>query len=150
LGDFLESDPKQCYDVILLIDVLEHLENPFSMLRGILTRANLFVFHIPLNLHALGALRNSSLKRARNLTSHLHYWNKDLALAMLEGCGLEIINWEYIASAVEIPTRLWARKLMRHPRRLLFFLAPQLTFRLLGGYFLMVLAQARKDHQPHD
>lgn len=133
LGDFLESDPHECYDIILLIDVLEHLENPFAMLRGVRRRARWFVFHIPVELQAIGALRGSPFMLARNTVGHLHFWNKDLALALLEDCGMEVIDWEYTATAVELPTSLLTRRLMAWPRRLLSLVAPHLAARFLGG-----------------
>jgi SAM-dependent methyltransferase len=140
LADFLESHPEEHCDILLLIDVLEHLENPLEFLRLILPRAGCFIFHIPLDLHAQGALRGTPLVLARQRTGHLHYWNKDLALAILQECGLGIRHWEYTAGTVDLPTDLWRRRLARFPRQLLFALTPDLAVRLLGGYSLLVLA----------
>jgi len=143
LADFLESSPEEHYDILLLIDVLEHLENPLEFLRRSLPRARWFIFHIPLDLHAQGAIRSTPLGLARQRTGHLHYWNKDLALAMLQECGLGIRHWEYTAGTVDLPTYSWRRRLARYPRQLLFALAPDLAVRLLGGFSLLVLAAPR-------
>jgi hypothetical protein len=124
----------------MLIDVIEHLENPLEFLRRSLPRASWFIFHIPLDLHAQGAIRSTPIVSARQRTGHLHYWNKDLALAMLQECGLGIRHWEYTSGTVDLPTDLWRRRLARYPRQLLFALAPDLAVRLLGGYSLLVLA----------
>ena len=104
LADFLESPLEEHYDILLLIDVLEQLENPLEFLRRILPRARWFIFHIPLDLHAQGALRSTPLVLARQRTGHLHYWNKDLALAIPQECGLSIRHWEYTAGTVDLPT----------------------------------------------
>jgi SAM-dependent methyltransferase len=143
LGDFLSSETNDYYDVLLMIDVIEHLENPFDFLRRILRRANWFILHIPLDLHAQGAIRNSGLLRAHHQTGHLHFWNKDLVLSLLQECGLEVIRYEYTAGAVELNTALFWRKIARWPRRLFFYLAPDWTARILGGYSLLVLAKAK-------
>ncbi len=142
LADFSESPAAEHYDVLLLLDVLEHLENPLEFLRQALARADWFILHIPLDLHAQGALRSTPLVAARERTGHLHYWNRDLALAMLAECGLQVKHWEYTAGAVDLPTASWRRRLARYPRRALFALAPDLAVRLLGGYSLLVLAYA--------
>lgn len=139
-GDFCESN--DCYDLLLLMDVLEHVENPFDFLRQISRRSQFLIFHIPLELHAQGALRNLPVIRQRQNVGHLHFWNKDLALLNLQTCGLEIIYWEYTAGAVDQTTDLWSRKLARWPRRILFAAAPDLAVRTLGGFSLLVLATA--------
>jgi SAM-dependent methyltransferase len=141
VGDFLESKDAAFYDVLLLVDVLEHLENPFDFLRRISSRAEWFVFYVPLDLQAQGAVRNQPLVRARQREGHLHVWNKDLVLLMLQECGLEILSWEYAASSVELPTNLWARKIASWPRKFCFSLLPDLTARTLGGFSLLVLAK---------
>jgi SAM-dependent methyltransferase len=139
-GDFCESN--DCYDLLLVMDVLEHVENPFAFLRQISRRAPFLIFHIPLELHAQGAFRNLPVIQQRQNVGHLHFWNKDLALLNLQACGLEIIHWEYTAGAVDQPTRLWSRKLARWPRRFFFGAAPDLAVRLMGGFSLLVLATA--------
>lgn len=141
LGDFLKSGANDFYDVLLLIDVIEHLENPFEFLRRALHRANWFVLHIPIDIHASAALRSSPLLRARHKTGHLHYWSKDLALSILSDCGLQTLHWEYTAGTVELPTTLRFRQLARWPRKLFFSFAPDLAVRALGGYSLLVLAK---------
>lgn len=150
MGDFLSREANGPYDLLLLIDVLEHMENPFDFLRRVASRANWLVLHIPLDLHAQGALRNSPLLRAYHQTGHLHYWNKDLALAFLREVGLEVIQWEYSAGAIELPATWVGQKLARWPRRFFFALAPDLAVRTLGGYSLLVLAKANKEMLTQD
>lgn len=143
LADFPVPGKSEFFEVLLIIDVLEHLENPFEFLRQALSQARWFVFHIPLDLHAQGAIRTSTLLRAHHQTGHLHYWNKDLALTLLGECGLKVIHWEYTAGSVELPTASRARRLASWPRRWLYALAPDLAVRLLGGYSLLALASVR-------
>ncbi len=145
LADFVGSPAEEHYDVLLLIDVLEHLENPLEFLRRVLPRARWFILHIPLDLHAQGAIRSTPVMLARQRTGHLHYWNKDLALLMLKECGLQVRHWEYTAGAVDLPSASGRRRLARFLRRFVFALAPDLAARLLGGYSLLVLAAAPPD-----
>ena len=124
----------------MLIDVIEHLQHPLEFLRRSLPRASWFILHIPLDLHAQGAIRSTPIVSARQRTGHLHYWNKDLALAMLRECGFGIRHWEYTSGTVDLPTDLWRRGglVSVEPS---FALAPDSpAVRLLGGYSLLVLA----------
>jgi len=147
LGDFLAMESDVCYDLLLMMDLLEHLENPFDFLRRVLSRANWFVLHIPLDLHVQGVIRNTPLLRAHHQTGHLHYWNKDLAFMMLKECGLEVIEWEYTAGAIELPAPSRWREIARWPRRFFFAIAPDWTARTLGGFSLLVLAKASVSYQ---
>jgi 2-polyprenyl-3-methyl-5-hydroxy-6-metoxy-1,4-benzoquinol methylase len=147
-ADFCETQRTDSYDLLLLMDVLEHLENPFDFLRLISHRGRHIILHIPLELHAQGAWRNTPIIKQRQNVGHLHFWNKDLALMNLEACGLEVMHWEYTAVAVEQPTQLWTRKLARLPRRLLFAVAPDLAVRSLGGFSLLVLARVTPALKP--
>lgn len=141
LGDFLESEANDIYDILLLIDLIEHLENPFNFLRRVLGRAKWIVLHIPLELDAQKAIRHASLLKSRQQFGHLHNWNKDLALMMLRECGLEVIYWEYTGGTVELPTPLLRTKLARWPRKIFFAISSDLAVRILGGYSLLVLAK---------
>jgi SAM-dependent methyltransferase len=142
LGDFLTFEPRSVYEVLLLIDVIEHLENPFDFLRQASSRAKWFILHIPLDLHVSAAFRNSPLLKARNQFGHLHYWNKDLSLQMLKECGLTIIDWEYTRGTIELQQKSLQRDVANIVRRLLFPIAPDVAVRILGGFSLLVLAKS--------
>src|SRR6266513_3158583 len=48
LGDFFEASHERRYDLILLLDVLEHLADPMGFLTRLRPRAEHFILHIPL------------------------------------------------------------------------------------------------------
>ena len=141
LADFLQEPEDSRYDILIMVDVIEHLENPFYFLKQVLRRANWFILLIPLELHALGAIRNTPFIRARQKLGHLHFWNKDLTLMMLQDCGMNVIAWEYALSSIELVSPTLARSLARWPRKFFFSLAPNWTARTLGGFSLLVLAR---------
>ena len=141
VGDFLESDlPVQ--DVLLALDVLEHLQDPFTFLSRLKGRANHYVFHFPLDLSALSVLRESPLLHVRNKVGHVHYYTRRLALALLMDCGYQIIDARYTGAAFTAPKRSWKTLLAQLPRRAAFGLNHDWGARLLGGETLMVLARA--------
>lgn len=140
LGDFLMADDES-YDVVLLLDVLEHLANPFEFLMRVRCRANHFVFHIPLDLSAMNVLRESPLLHVREKVGHLHYFTRRLALSLLRECGYEVVSEQYTGAAFRAPQRGWRTKLAALPRRLVSLLNRDFSALLLGGETLIVCAR---------
>jgi cyclopropane fatty-acyl-phospholipid synthase-like methyltransferase len=142
---FVLEDPLEgrdrAFDVVLVIDVLEHVEDYLGFLRRVRTKGTRTLFHIPLELSVQTVLRASPLSRSRSLVGHLHYFTKETALATLEDAGYEVMDWAYTGGAVDLPSRDWKTGLAKLPRRLLFSLHEDLAARLLGGYSVLVLTR---------
>ena len=130
------------YDVAVMCDVFEHVEDYLGFLRLARRVARYHVFHIPLDMSAFAVMRERSILRARSQLGHLHYFSKASALATLEDAGYSVRAVRYTASSVELPAPTLARRLASWPRRLGRALAPNLAARLLGGFSLLVLAAA--------
>jgi hypothetical protein len=139
-ADFLTLNQEQ-YDCILLLDVIEHLTNPFAFLEAIRVRAKFFVFHFPLDLSASSVLRESPLLTQRKTVGHIHYFTKELALALLRESGLDVMHWRYTNASLSGPSRTLKTRLASLPRRLAYAINKDLGVRLLGGETLMVLAK---------
>jgi SAM-dependent methyltransferase len=139
--DFLNS--KMTADLLLLIDVFEHVEDYMGFLRRLRGRSRWFVFHIPLDLHVQGLLRNRQIS-AREIVGHLHYFSQATALATLRDCGFNIVDSFLTDVAFEAnkSTRALRTRLLNPVRRLAAAISPEKTALLLGGYSLMVLARA--------
>ena len=134
------------FDMILVLDVLEHLEDYFSFLRGINSKGQYKIFHIPLDLSVQTILRSNALIKRRELHAHIHYFTKEIALQVLKDVGYEVLDFCYTTPAIDLPVEGTGneirRKLMRLPRKLLFSLNADLAAHTLGGWSLIVLAQA--------
>jgi len=139
VGDFVQMNSSG-YDILLSLDVLEHVENPFEFLRGIKRRAKYYIFHFPLDLSALSVLRESPLLLSRNKVGHIHYFTKNLALALLKESGFTIIQANYSGAAFNSPQRSAKTMLASFPRRAAYFIHKDFGARLLGGETLFVLA----------
>lgn len=146
-GDFLASNEDQ-FDLLLLLDVLEHVPNPFEFLEGLHGRATHYVFHIPLDLSAVSVLRGKPLLHVRHQVGHIHYFTKDLALALLRECGYKVVDWTYTGAALSGPRHGWRQRLAMLPRRFLGALAKDFAVRALGGETLMVVATATTRSSP--
>ena len=140
--DFAEAQTPP-YDIVLCIDVFEHIENSFSFLRDLRSRGAGFIFHIPLDMNVQMVARSAPILKVRSSVGHIHYYSKDTALATLEDCGYEIRAWFYTPNGVDRPTSTKAR-LLQLPRKVLFALSKDLTVRFLGGFSLLVYAVPRR------
>lgn len=142
VGDFTKTSSPH-FDVLLALDVLEHLQDPFDFLVRLKGRANHYVFHFPLDLSAISVLRESPLLRVRKKVGHIHYYTRGLATALLEDCGYDIVEARYTGAAFNAPQRSFKTWLASVPRRLARLANPDWGVRLFGGETLMVLATAK-------
>ncbi len=139
LANLLEDEAR--FDLALAIDVFEHVEDSFGFVRRLRARARHTIFHIPLDLSALSLARPDKLMSMRRKCGHIHYYNKDTALALLADAGYKVIDHFYTSGATELGNLGWKTKLLKLPRNALYRLDPDLAARLLGGYSLLVLAE---------
>ena len=141
LGDLLET--SQRFDLLLCVDVFEHIPNYLSFLERLREHADQFIFHIPLDLSLLTILRPARLVQARYGVGHLHSFNREIALAVLKDTGFEILDSALTAGGLELAKnqRRIRTVLANLPRRLIGTFSPRLAARLLGGYSLLVLAK---------
>ncbi len=136
--DFLQADTV--YDVLLLIDVFEHVDDYRGFLRACKNRANYTIFHIPLDISVHYILRNKLMLKRKNV-GHLHFFTKDTALATLTDSGYEIIDFFYTKDSIELPRKTMKSKLAVLPRKLLYKANKDMAAKLLGGFSLLVLAK---------
>jgi SAM-dependent methyltransferase len=128
------------FDLILVLDVVEHLEDYFSFLRDLKPRSTYKLFQIPLEISVQGVLRGKIFIRNRDRYGHLHHFTKETALRTLEDAGYEVQDYSY-SPEYEMPGTVVQTNLMRLPRRLFFTLHQDWAVRILGGFRLLVLAR---------
>ena len=139
LGD-LSTDPRH-FDLMLVMDVIEHLEDYYSFLRMVRTRGDQLITHIPLDMCVNHLLRAKPLADLRRAVGHIHSFTKESALAVLQECGFRIVDHFYTTWSIEFPPRTWRRRLALYPRKIAYSMSPGLTARILGGFSLLVLAE---------
>jgi hypothetical protein len=139
LGDATQ-EPDARFDLLLVLDVLEHQENYFRFLRDIKPLAPYKLFHQVLDLSAHAVLQRDGLVRRRRELSDLHFFTKDMVLQALADEGYEIMDWFYAPRSVYRASSV--REVIRQvPRVLSFAIHRDFAVRLLGGYTLFVLAK---------
>jgi SAM-dependent methyltransferase len=132
--------PDALYDLLLALDVFEHVPDFLGFLHALRGTAKRFVFHIPLDLSVKGMLTDLPMHR-RHSVGHLHYFSTSTARATLEDCGYRILRARHTHAVMQPPPPNWRRGLRRVPDRLLFRLSPTFCAKLLGGCSLLVLAE---------
>jgi len=138
------EDVRDHYDLLLSLDVFEHVEDYIGFLRSLRPIADWFVFHIPLDSSAQSVVRERPLLAVRSTVGHLHYFTRGTALASLETAGFRV-SCDRLLFPNDVPGRRMKTRIANLPRSLGRRLSPQLSARILGGFTLLVLASAAPD-----
>jgi hypothetical protein len=128
------------FDGLLCIDVFEHVEDYIGFLKALKSKATYKIFHIPLDISVLTVLRGSMVM-SRKSVGHIHYFTPETAIATLEDSGYEIVDYFYTTSFDDLPSKTLKAKIVKFPRKLLYFISPNLMVKLLGGCSLLVLTK---------
>lgn len=139
-ADLLETDAEP-FDLLLAVDVFEHVPDYMGFLKALRGKAEHTIFHIPLDLSVQALLRGTSYPVLREQTGHLHYFHKYTALATLKDCGYEVVDWNYTRSSQELPGKSVKTKVANLPRKLMQTVSEDLSARLFGGYSLLALTR---------
>ncbi len=139
LSDFRATSGT--YDMLLLIDVFEHIEDYMGFLRSLSNRARWHLLHIPLEMHVSALLRDRQL-HTRQQVGHLHYFSRATALATLADTGYRGVSEEYTNLSQETrESRRALTGLANIARKGLQSISVDLAAKLLGGYSLLVLCR---------
>lgn len=136
-----EKSEAACFDIVMAIDVMEHVEDHFGFLRKLKTKGRYKILHIPLDLSVQTVFRHTPILDARTELGHLHYFTKATALATLEETGYTIIDSFYTDGPAEPSAFGWGADLFRASRQLFFSLDQDLAATVFGRYSLLVLAE---------
>lgn len=143
-GDILQAGRN--WDLLLAIDVLEHMENPAEFLRASLKICEAAMIHLPLDLSVQTVARGWPLLDRRKNLGHVHLFTRGLARALVEDNGWDIVAERYTGGALELPiaaglANAFKNRILRLPRRLMFAVAPHLAVRILGGWSILLLCK---------
>lgn len=156
LADFIQEKDVQ-FDLLLVMDVIEHLEDYFSFLRKIHPASPYKILQLPLDISVRTVLRGLLISYRRQY-GHLHYFTKEVALQMIRDAGYEVVDYFYVYTGVRIsfswnevkknprilPRKLLGallRALIRLPGALFFALHKDAAARIIGDWRLLILAR---------
>jgi len=137
-----ENGSAKKFDVLLAIDVFEHVPDYMGFVEQCKEKASYKIYHIPLDIHVSSVLRNAFI-RGRYSIGHLHYFTADSALATLKDTGHEIVDYFYTSGSFGV---FWQHPSIKTaiangPRWLFSKFSLPFTARVFGGYSLLVLAE---------
>ncbi len=140
-GDFLKED-FPVSDLLLMIDVMEHVDDFYHFLREIQQKGRRFIFHIPMDLSCRTILKPHVLLQHRKSVGHIHYFSEEMIHWILKDTGYEIIDWHYTKPVIDIhPAKGLKQGVKKVLRNISFGINPSLSAKLWGGYSLMILAK---------
>lgn len=129
-------------ELLLVIDVFEHVDDYYNFLEDLKSKSDYFIFHIPLDLSCRTILKPHVLLQQRNSVGHIHYFSKEMVLWFLKDKGYEILDWHYTKPVIdEAHSNNLKRRIKKSLRNLSFSINENTTAKLFGGYSMMILAK---------
>jgi predicted RNA methylase len=126
-------------DLLLVIDVLEHIPDYFKFLENIHSKSRYTVFHIPLDMSVWSLFREKMLIESKSRVGHIHAFTEEFILDILEDHGFQIIDKSYTPPTFSHYSL--KQKITHGFRSFLFLLNKKLASKTIGGYSIMVLAK---------
>lgn len=139
LRDITTHSPEQTFDLVLVMDVIEHLENYFEFLRKIAPMSKHTIFHIPLDMCMWSLFREGMLIANKKRIGHIHAFTEDFILSVLEDMGYKVLRKVYTPPSFKHSSV--KQSIVNVFRKSLFAIAPRFCTKTIGGYSIMVLVE---------
>ena len=141
------QDVHDHYDLLLSLDVFEHVEDYIGFLRSLRPIADWFMFHIPLDYRPNpSCVKDLCLQCALRLAIFITSRAAPRWLALRRRAST--IVCDRLLFPNDVPGRRMKTRIANIPRGLGRHFRPQLSARILGGSTLLVLATATPDGRP--
>ncbi len=139
LKDFTQSALIAPYDLLLVIDVIEHIENYFEFLQNIASKGKYTLFHIPLDMSFWSLFREQMLIESKDRIGHIHNFTEDFIISILQDKGFKLIDKIYTEPLLKNGN--FKQKLIHQIRNILFRINKRFCTKTIGGYSIMVLTE---------
>ena len=135
------GEENNAFDVVICLDVFEHVEDYYGFLRSVKSSGKNFIFNVPLDMNVMKIL-SGGIRYAREEVGHLHYFNEYSAIKTLEDCGYVVKDSFLSAAFIAVLPRNY-RQLAVLPIRLISLVfGKSIGAKLFGGMSLVVLAES--------
>jgi len=136
----IASKNENCFfDLLLVIDVIEHIDNYFEFLDGIGSKSKYAIFHIPLDLCVWSLFREKMLIESKNRVGHIHNFTEDFIKNILADYGFETIDQMYTPPTFQMIS--FKQKLVNIVRKTIFSIHKRFCTKALGGYSILLLTK---------
>lgn len=136
------KDVDENFDLTLVIDVIEHLENYFSFLETIHSKSYYTIFHIPLDMSIWSLFREQMLIESKNRVGHIHNFTENFIINIIESKGFTVIDKLYTEPGFKHITS--KQKIINGLRKFIFKINQRFCTKTLGGYSIMLLTKNTK------
>lgn len=140
-GDFYMESEK-IYDLVVLLDVLEHVLDPIEFLKRIAKRTRLIALHLPLDDSLLSWVRDLPKRKIRH-PGHILVLNSATAFNLLTFSQFRIFDYAY--SPVFLApsgSETILQRLFNPIRTVTYRISPYLTHKIFGGVSIFLLAKS--------
>ena len=138
LADFTAIETRS-FDLLVMTEVVDHVEDYFRFLRALRHRAEWKVFSFSLDFSTESSLRPGTLSQWRGILDHLHHFNQPIVMDMLRRTGYKVVDYYY--APWHCGPSNFAARLKKWLSALVFKINPDLAARVFIGYNLIVLAR---------
>ena len=144
-GDIFKSNMDEQFDLVLLIDVVEHVENPHQFLQNVQKITKVCFFHMPLDLSAISVIFDYKLVYVRKQVGHIHYFTKNIFLELLRETKYKTSKIAFSNSWKDSPQKSFMTRVLNVFRYVIDFISPEMNARILGANTLLVLAKSTNE-----
>ena len=143
-----QNPPQSPFDLALVIDVIEHVENPAAWLARVAACAPYLVLHVPLDLSLRSRLNPHLLEAEKKAVGHIQFFTARSLKKFLRTQNFQILSAHYTNKYVERPPKLTHLKSRAGMcvRQAVHSLLPRAwAAYLVGGYSLMLVVKTNLD-----
>jgi SAM-dependent methyltransferase len=126
------------FDLVLVMDVVEHVEDCFSFLRRTTQKGRWKLYHIPLDAHASAIVRGTN---AWDGVGHIHLFTIETALKSVQHAGQRVVDWTLTDAALAKANKSVRTRMANFVRLAVGKFSRKLAARLIGGYSILILAE---------
>jgi D-arabinose 1-dehydrogenase-like Zn-dependent alcohol dehydrogenase len=139
--DFLQKE-NTADDLVLVIDVIEHVADFYGFLNRLRAKGKQFIFHIPLDVSCRTVHKPHVLLQQRQSVGHIHFFTRQMVEWALQDTGYQITDWVYTKPVTDIaPADSFKRLVKKTLRNLSFAVNKEWSVKKWGGYSIMALAK---------
>ncbi len=137
--DISETPDKTFYDLLLVIDVIEHIDNYFRFLDNIVTMGKYTIFHIPLDICVWSLFREKMLIESKQRVGHIHNFTEEFITSILMDKGFRVIDSIYTEPI--FANKSFKQKIISRVRKILYFINKKFCTKTIGGYSILLLTE---------
>jgi predicted TPR repeat methyltransferase len=139
LNDIAGQTEKYFFDLLLVIDVIEHVNDYFKFLDDIASIGRYTIFHIPLDICVWTLFREKMLIESKERVGHIHNFTEDFITSILTDHGFKIIDKIYTEPTFE---RISLKQnFINGIRKILFRINKRFCTKTLGGYSILLFTE---------